>query len=138
MAFLPSTIVAQNHIPILPPTAMSSSGQASLMWFENDSTLIQKISDGFISHLKDIELSFDSITAVTFGGDGQFWIGSKNGLWVFDGELFREYTYKDGLFDKDIIDLYYSDEGSLWAATSSGPFALINNHFYVFESLKNQ
>jgi len=138
MAFASATIVAQNNIPISPPTAMISSGQSSSMWFENDLALIQKISDGFINHLKDIELSFDSITAVTFGEDGQFWIGSKNGLWVFDGELFREYTYKDGLFDKDIIDLYYSDEGSLWAATSSGPFALLNNHFYVFESLKNQ
>ena len=66
------------------------------------------------------------------------WIGSQNGLWVFDGDQFREYTYKDGLFNKNIHDLYYSSSGQIWAATSGGPFTLIDGHFYVFEPLKNQ
>jgi hypothetical protein len=138
MAIVPATIVAQNQIPIFPSKAMTPSGQTRTMRFKNDSVLIQEQNINFISHLKDIDISFDSITAVTFGGDERIWIGSKNGLWVFDSGQFREYSYKDGLFDKNINHLYYSSEGQIWAATSTGPFVLLDNHFYVFEPLKNQ
>ena len=137
MAIVPATIVAQNHFPISPPQAKSLiSGQNNSVL--TDSALIQKTNDSFIHHLKDIGLPYDSITAITFDGNGRIWIGSKNGLWVLNGNLFREYTYKDGLFDKDIHDLFYSSEGHIWVATSTGPFALLENHFYVFEPLKNQ
>ena len=138
MAIVPATIVAQNHDPISPPQAKSLiPGQKSSVWLTTDSDLIQNTNDSLIHHLKDIGLPYDSITAITFDGNGRIWIGSKNGLWVFDGNLLREYTYKDGLFDKDIHQLYYSSEGHVWVATSAGPFALLENHFYVYEPLKN-
>lgn len=139
MAIVPATIVAQDHFPISPPQAESHiSGQNNSVWLKTDSVLIQKTSDSLIYHLEDIGLPHDSITAITFDGNGRIWIGSKIGLWVFNDNLFREYTYKDGLFDKDIHDLFYSSEGHIWVATSTGPFALLENHFYVFEPLKNQ
>jgi hypothetical protein len=91
-----------------------------------------------IQPLNDIDLPCDSLTAFTFDEEGRIWIGSENGLWVFEGNQFREYTFKDGLFDKDIHDLYYSSNGQIWVATPSGPFALVDGHFYVFEPLKDQ
>ncbi len=103
-----------------------------------DSANVNQTNNILDDHLKEINLPYDSITAMTFDGSGGIWIGSKNGLWVLDNNLLREYTYKDGLFDKDIHDLYYSSAGQIWVATSGGPFALLENHFYVFEPLKNQ
>jgi hypothetical protein len=113
MAVVPATMIAQNPSPVSPLQAKSII-------------------------LDDIGLPHDSITAITFDENGRIWIGSKNGLWVINGKQFREYTYKDGLFDKDIHHLFFSSEGQLWVATSSGPFVLLKNHFYVFEPLKNQ
>jgi hypothetical protein len=98
----------------------------------------QDIDYILIEDLSKIGLSLDSITASTVDDQGKIWIGSDDGLWVFDGDQFREYTYKDGLFDKTIHDLYYSSSGQIWAATSGGAFTLIDGHFYVFEPLKNQ
>ena len=69
MAIVPATIVAQNHIPIFPSKAMTSSGQTRTMRFKSDSVLIQEPNNNFIGHLKDINISIDSITAVAFGGD---------------------------------------------------------------------
>jgi hypothetical protein len=132
-------MVTQNQVDTLPPQVNNlRSGAGNPEWPGSDSLLIQKSTQTLINHLKDIDLPFDSITATTFDDDGQVWIGSKNGLWVFDGKELREYTYKDGLFDKSIHQLFYSSTGNIWAATSTGPYALIDNHFYVFESLKNQ
>lgn len=103
-----------------------------------DSNLIQIINKRFFQSLKMIGLEYGSITAMTLSNNNYIWVGSKNGLWAFDGLNLQEYTFKDGIFDKEIMDLYCSYKNQIWAATPSGPFALIDNHFYVFEPLKNQ
>ena len=97
----------------------------------------QDINQWLIYHLENIELPYDSITASLIEDNGQLWVGSHNGLWVINGNQIREYSYKDGLFNKDIHDIYVSNQGQVWVATSGGPFAFVNNHFYVFESLKD-
>ena len=65
--------------------------------------------------LKDAGLVYDSITAITLDKESRIWIGSTSGLWVFDGKFFREYTYKDGLFDENIHVLHCSAEGQIWS-----------------------
>jgi len=139
MAIAPFIMVAQNHPPNSPTKDRNLiSDQESSEGDKIDSALIQNTYYNLGPHLKDIGLPYDSITATTVDDYDRIWIGSKNGLWVFDGTLFLEYTYKDGLFDKDIHDLFYSSAGQIWVATSSGPFAFLENHFYVFEPLKNK
>jgi hypothetical protein len=139
MAFVPATIVAQNLSAVSQFQAkIVLSGQNNPATRSTDSAVIQITKDSLTQYLKEAGLPYDSITAITFDGDGRIWIGSKNGLWVFDGNFFREYTYKDGLYDKNIHKIFCSSEGQIWVATSSGPFALLEKHFYVFEPLKNQ
>ena len=103
-----------------------------------DSTLLKTKADRLSLYLKNIDLPYDSVTAITIENDGRVWIGSRNGLWVCDDKISIEYSYKEGLFNKNIRQIFYSSEGRVWVATSSGPFALIDNHFYVFEPLKNK
>jgi hypothetical protein len=125
-----------------PETVLSTpslhSQDQDLLLTTDSTKKILITNDSLSLHLKDIGLTYDSITAIIVDENGRIWIGSKNSLWLFEDKLIREYTYKDGLFDKNIQQLFYSSEGYLWAATSSGPFALLDNHFYVFEPLKNQ
>ena len=139
MAIVPATACAQNHIAISQSQAKNLiSVQNSSLSSITDPAHIQKTNDSLTNYLKDVGLPYDSITATIIDEDGRIWLGSKNGLWVFKENLFREYTYKDGLFDKNIYALFYSKEGHIWVATASGPFVLLDNHFYVFEPLKNQ
>jgi len=139
MVFVATTIVAENRSPISQSlTKFDLTGQKNQPTLNADSALIQITKDSLTRYLKEAGLDYDSITAITVDKESRIWIGSTNGLWVFDGKLFREYTYKDGLFDKNIHTLHCSAEGQIWAATSSGPFALVDNHFYVFEPLKNK
>jgi hypothetical protein len=98
----------------------------------------QDIDTNLANRLEEIGLTYDSITATTLDDNGRIWLGSHNGLWLFDGNQFIEYTFKDGLFDKQILDLYCAINGQIWVATPGGPFTLIDNHFYVFEPLKDQ
>jgi hypothetical protein len=139
MTLVAATMVSQNHSPISTSQVKSIiPGQNNSEWLTTDSVHNQKINYNLVHRLKEIGLVDDSITAITIDENDRIWIGSKNGLWFFDGTQFHEYTYKDGLFDKHIHQLFYSSKGHIWAATSSGPFALLENHFYVFEPLKNQ
>jgi hypothetical protein len=139
IAFVPATIVAQNLSPVSPSQIkIAIPGQNNLLKLSTDSDVIQITINSLTQYLKEAGLPYDSITAITFDGNGRIWIGSQNGLCVYDGKFFREYTFKDGLFDKDIHRLFCSSEGQIWAATSSGPFALLENHFYLFEPLKNK
>ena len=96
-----------------------------------------KIPNNFDQNLSSINLEFDSITAMVIDKNNKIWLGSKNGLWVLDGIEFKSYSYKDGLFDKNILYLYCSENNQIWVGTPSGPYALFDNHFYVFEPLKN-
>jgi hypothetical protein len=128
--------IAQSELPgssisqqAFPPTDNDPEGITA------DSTDLQMINDLLQQRLNEINLARHEITAVTFDNKGRIWVGSRDGLWVFDGSMFQEFTYKDGLFDKEIHDLHFSIKGNIWAATSGGPFALLNNHFYVFEPL---
>ena len=116
----------------------TKSIQNNLPKQSSDSTILNFTNESFFQNLNKIRLEYDSITAMTFDDKNRIWIGSKNGLWVFEGFRFHEYTYKDGLFDKEILDLYYSAKKQIWAATPTGPYALIDNHFYLFAPLKNQ
>ena len=138
IAILPVVIVAENHF--LNSTSKINNQiteQNASVWGTADSVLNQTTNDSLVYYLEKINLEFNSITAITYDDNGRVWLGSKNGLWVFSGSSFQEYTYKDGLFDKNILGLFCSSEGQIWVATPSGPYALLKNHFYVFEPLKN-
>ncbi len=132
------TLLAQNPSTVSTAPPESISLARNLMPGLRGDTLLNQAPDNLLRyHLKNLELSPDSITAITFDRNGQIWMGSRDGLRVIEGARYRSYTYKDGLFDKDIHDLFVSEKGDLWVATSSGPFAFLDNHFYVFEPLKN-
>ncbi len=64
------------------------------------------------------------VNVITQDQYGYIWIGMRNGLSKFDGRNFTTYfgDVNDSLTLKssEIFDLFHTDEGNIWIATSSG------------------
>ena len=137
LGILPST--AQDHliIPSLEFPCLSSSG-GNVLWLCSNSFLTRVDQNGIAQFNLKTDLHIDTITSIAANQDGGVWLGGDFGVGFFNGTVLRRYTFKDGLFDKQIHQVYCSCQGHIWVATSSGPFVLLDNHFYVFEPLKNK
>lgn len=51
---------------------------------------------------------------------GDLWIGSPNGLYLYDGSEFTYFSKKDGLYHNDINCIYEDGNGVLWFGTRDG------------------
>lgn len=86
------------------------------------SFLSAQISAPPFQHLSvDDGLPQNSITALAQGPDGFLWIGTQDGLARYDGYDFKIYRSEEGnsnsLSHNFIWDLYFDNEGHLWATT---------------------
>ena len=79
-------------------------------------------------------LPSNHITAVLQDGKGYLWVGTDNGLSVYDGTEFRNFTTSDGLPNLYINEIIESrtHPGTLWIGTIAGGLVeLSNGHFSV-------
>lgn len=67
----------------------------------------------------DDGLAHNSVRALHRASDGRLWIGTRNGLSIFDGELFRTYTVAQGLSGRLITALAEDGNGNLWVGTQA-------------------
>ncbi|MBV9956784.1 MAG: hypothetical protein JO360_00120 [Acidobacteria bacterium] len=92
----------------LPPGLPATVGEAR--WFTTADGLVQ-----------------DNVQALYQSPDGRWWIGTRGGMSLFDGERFRNYTAAEGLSNK-INAVVEDTDGNLWVGTdSSGAMKIIRN-----------
>lgn len=65
-------------------------------------------------------LADDSVRFLYQSSDGRLWVGTQNGLSVFDGHVFRNYTTAQGLSDNFIGRMCEDRDGNLWVSAYSG------------------
>jgi signal transduction histidine kinase/DNA-binding response OmpR family regulator/ligand-binding sensor domain-containing protein len=67
-------------------------------------------------------ISKDDITCLYKSSRGQMWVGTSNGLNLFDPvkQRFRSYFTRDGLPNNFIGDILEDDQGFLWISTNKG------------------
>ena len=63
-------------------------------------------------------LAHNSVRALHRASDGRFWIGTRGGLSVFDGTMFRTYTTAQGLSGR-VSALAEDGDGNLWVGTQT-------------------
>jgi signal transduction histidine kinase/CheY-like chemotaxis protein/streptogramin lyase len=76
------------------------------------------------------------IRAVTQDRIGFLYVGTRVGLFRYDGVRFARFGVKDGLPDEHVRALHSTPKGDLWVATSAGLARLQGNHFRPIESFK--
>ncbi|MCC6391732.1 MAG: response regulator [Bryobacterales bacterium] len=60
------------------------------------------------------------VRAIAQDKAGFLWVGTKNGLYRYDGTRFKAYRRRDGLPDGGIGALHVARDGVLWAGTRKG------------------
>lgn len=70
-------------------------------------------------------LASDWVLAIEPAGDGRFWLGTQEGITLFDpaGPTFRNFSHREapGMAGEGYVgDLHLDEDGSLWAATAGG------------------
>ncbi|MFC1693347.1 two-component regulator propeller domain-containing protein [Candidatus Latescibacterota bacterium] len=65
--------------------------------------------------------------------EGLLWVGSNNGIGVFDGTSWKYYNESHGLPSAEINDLELDRNGKMWIATASGVASFERGSFSVLE-----
>jgi ligand-binding sensor domain-containing protein len=100
---------------------------------ENSFSHIQQSSAG---------LSNNFIRKIIVGKDGLLWIGTMNGLNIFDPKTNRFTVYKHdsekrkSLSDNSIKDIFEDDQGSVWIGTNFGGINVAHQNAVPFEVYK--
>src|SRR5215813_10354978 len=83
----------------------------------------------------------DVVTALCLDHTGLLWIGSRDGLKLFDGELVREFdhdaTDPASISDNSIRVIHEDREGRLWIGTNSGGLDLLDRASWRFDRFRN-
>jgi len=82
-------------------------------------------SDFLFEHLTSAQgLSSNKVSAILQDRSGYLWIGTRNGLNLYDGYEFIHYHYTNSdssiLADNRVLDIIEDNDGSLWIATGHG------------------
>src|SRR6476646_6783523 len=62
----------------------------------------------------------DQVNVIKRDSLGYLWFGTAEGLSLFDGYRFTNYTVTDGLPDRAVTDILQTRSGEYWIATYAG------------------
>ena len=62
----------------------------------------------------------NEVFAITEDRNGNIWIGTLNGFFIYDGKTFHRYTTENGLSYNDTRVFYEDKSGTMWIGTSAG------------------
>ncbi|HKQ97823.1 MAG TPA: two-component regulator propeller domain-containing protein [Candidatus Polarisedimenticolia bacterium] len=83
----------------------------------------------------------DVVTALCLDRSGLLWIGSRDGLRLFDGETVREFDHDAAdpasLSDNAIRVIHEDREGRLWVGTNSGGLNLLDRGRWRFDRYRH-
>ncbi len=76
------------------------------------------------------------VRAITQDRQGFLYVGTRLGVFRYDGVRFASYGTEQGLPDEHVRSLHTTRQGELWVATTTGLARLHGNRFRAIDSLK--
>ncbi|MEM8566631.1 MAG: two-component regulator propeller domain-containing protein, partial [Bacteroidota bacterium] len=61
--------------------------------------------------------------------DGEVWVGTNEGVSVFNGSTFQSYSVSNGLFNTTVVAIIEDPEGDMWFGTPGGVSILTSDGF---------
>jgi diguanylate cyclase (GGDEF)-like protein len=96
-------------------------GHNGAIWWGNSQDGLWEIKDGHIRHFTTQNgLSSNDIASVYCDHSGYIWIGTTNGLSVWDGSHFQSFGKPDGLYDAAVGPMLNDMEGNFWVGAGVG------------------
>jgi ligand-binding sensor domain-containing protein len=74
----------------------------------------------------------DEIRVVTADGFANFWLGTREGIYYYNGQEFAKFTVADGLLDNLVTSIAEGGPNELWVGTSLGPSLYSNQSWTSF------
>ncbi len=129
--------VVNNHLPNLCNWSVFEDSRGRI-WFGSRILYVTESLDQQ-GTIIDEEVGFSGVDifAITEDSSGNLWIGSLNGLFMYDGDQFHRYTADDGLSYNDVRVIFEDTEsGTLWIGTTAGLNTVQNGEIRQFDLLK--
>jgi DNA-binding NtrC family response regulator len=95
-------------------------GRDGTLWFGTHSRgIVRYDGDAFVSLGRKEGLEGDSVFSIAEGVDGSMWLGTKRGIWGYDGESFQQLEVGDGL--GFLWGVCTGPDGSIWLGAERRP-----------------
>lgn len=88
-----------------------------------------KVINGKIEQLKWPGVTNGFVYNINQDNAGNYWIGTENGLFRWDGENISQYGEKHGFEAKQVYEIRQGTKRELWIATNAGIYKYDNNIF---------
>ncbi|MEM8568521.1 MAG: two-component regulator propeller domain-containing protein, partial [Bacteroidota bacterium] len=67
--------------------------------------------------------------------DGEVWVGTNEGVSVFNGSTFQSYSVSNGLINNTVVAIMEDPEGDMWFGTPGGVSILTSDGFLNFPNV---
>ena len=94
---------------------------------ENISQKYHLDNPDFVNKLLSKKGAMSRIWAITEDKSQHLWVATiDNGIWMFDGQTFQNYTTKDGLVSNNIWTLFCDNKGNIWIGSDDNGISIFD------------
>lgn len=107
----------------LTPSVLSlAEGKAGELWVGTYTHGLLRLMNGNLiaRYQREQGLAANEVRAVLPASDGRLWVGTSEGLSLFEEGHFRTYTQQDGLPGSFVMNLFEASNGDIWVGTGVG------------------
>lgn len=128
-----------NLTDIIPDDRIQSSfiSRSGLLYVASYSQGVFLMRDSTIKHFTVADgLASNVILSAFSDKEGNFWLGTSNGLSRFTGDRFNSYTTDDGLAGNHILSAFCSPDNKLWLGTLTNGLSMFDGNLFRNFGLK--
>lgn len=91
------------------------------MWLgTNTNGMISYANNTFKNFTSKDGLNSDNVNVIKVDSLGHLWIGTDNGINIYDGKMFKSFTKDNGLIHNYVTNIFEDSQNKKWIATTKG------------------